>query len=171
MTTLQRSWNSVKGHEPGAFVWNTQVPPFVVTPLFVPYNRVSSTAGVLMSLRIDGASGPGYLVGPSGGLQPAGVQVESRGAHGSDCFHGTQSLSLSLRHAVPVGNWFLRLSYKDANGFDAMIGGEQVTFTRGNGALVIPYSLSTAFSIVSLVVPSTASACVTTVAVEAPVVK
>ncbi len=172
---LTTSWDLVKAQDPHAFIWNTAVPPYVVTPLFTPYNRVDSTVGLLLPVRVDAPSGAGYLVGLTGELVPASVQVQGRAvlpaprcvaAQGS-----ARTVTLALGNAVPVGNWFLRLSYTGSSGFIGSIGDEQVSFAKGPGAFVMPDSPPFVMRTITVNMPAGAAVCVTGADIEAPVAR
>jgi hypothetical protein len=189
---LRQTWGQVQGKEAHPFVWNTQVPSFVLTPLFAPYNRVETTAGLLMDLRIDGTRGAGYLVSPDGRLIPATAMVISRAEIGSPTagpastprsISGTDSAgglclarqatdrieSVALSGAIPPGNWFLRLGYTGSSGFSTKIGGQPVHFARGRGEFVFPDSPSVGTSDFSIKIPTGEAACITEADFEAPV--
>ncbi len=176
MQTLRQSWQRVQTATAHPFIWDTQVPPSVVTPVFSPFNRISTTAALLMPLRLDAASGQGYVVNGVGGLVPARVTVVSRAAVGAapTCLApsaSAHSVSVSLGHAVPVGNWFLRLSYTRSTGFTGNFGGERVQFAQGRGAFVIPDAQPKVYSAVTFIVPAGASACISGADIEAPVAR
>jgi hypothetical protein len=129
-----------------------------------------------MPLRLDAASGQGYVVNEVGGLVPARVSVVSRAALGAGpvCLAPrptAHSVRVPLGHAVPVGNWFLRLSYTRSTGFIGNLGGEHVQFAQGGGAFVIPDAQPKVYSAVTFIVPAGASACISGAEIEAPVAR
>ncbi|HEY1826984.1 MAG TPA: hypothetical protein VGF87_03140, partial [Acidimicrobiales bacterium] len=172
VATLSSSWQQVLAQHPDAFIWNTQVPPFVVTPLFVPYNRVGSTAGLLVHLTLDAAHGPGYVATATGALVPASVNVAGSAALGKPaCFASqptSRAVSVRLRQAVPVGNWFLRLRYAQASGFTGVLGGQPVPFARGSGTFLVPDSTPSVSTAITFTLPAHASVCITAADLEAP---
>lgn len=173
---LGRSWNRVQAQSPHPFIWNTEVPGVIISPLFTPYNRVATTAGLLIDLRVDSIRGTGYLVSDDGNLVPASVNVVSRASLGrrTSCFSPrtrSRTASVALNAVVPDGNWFLRVSYSRSSGFSTTVDGAPVHFAKGSGGFLTPDSADIGKSTFSIKVPAEASACLTAAAVEAPVAR
>ncbi len=173
---LGQSWSRVQAQSHHPFVWNTEVPGVIISPLFTPYNRVASTAGLLINLRVDSIRGTGYLVSDDGNLVPAEVNVVSRAnlsGRASCLSRRTTSwtTSVALNSAIPEGNWFLRVSYTRSSGFSTTVDGAPVHFTKGSGGFLTPDSADIGKSTFSIKVPAGASACLTAAAVEAPVAR
>jgi hypothetical protein len=176
LATLRHAWDVAQASSTHPFVWDTQVPPFVLTPIFAPFNRVATTVGLLVPLRMDATQGQGYLVDTSGDLLPTSVTVVSRAALAgrTGCLSArpaARTVSVPVHPLVHPGNWFLRLRYGRSSGFWAAARGQRVRLARGSGAFVIPYSTTSATSSISLTIPPGASACLAQVVLELPVAR
>jgi hypothetical protein len=169
---VTQTWHAARAAHADAFVWDTEVPSFVVTPLFVPYNRVSTTVGLMLPLRIDGTAGQGYVINNAGDLTAASPRVVSRARPA--CVHpgrSSRAAVLSLRTPIPSGNWFLRLRYVRSSGFTATIGGVAETFSGGSGTFLMVDSPPAGTTSVSIDLPARAGLCVSSADFEAPVVQ
>jgi hypothetical protein len=172
--TLASSWSRVERAEPRAFVWNIRGPNFLL-PFLLGYDRVATTSGYLMNLRIDATSGPGYIPTASGELVPATASVVSRAmvSAGTSACIGPQRSSRILRvplgTVVPSGNWFLRMHYARSSGFSTSLNRTTVRVEPGSGVLLVPDEGSIGSATLSVTVPRGASLCVTRADFEAPV--
>jgi hypothetical protein len=182
---VEQSWSQIQKSSAHPFVWDTVVPSYVLTPLFAPYDRVATTAGLLVNLRIDQATGQGYLANDAGDLVPAVPSIVSQAliaqspassstagpTAGGLCIAGntrSRTLRVPLSTSVPAGNWFLRLRFVDSSGFSTRVSGEPVRFVKGNGSFLVPDSASIGKSSFSFAVPADSSVCVVSAAFEAP---
>ena len=69
---------AVSRADPSAFIWDEPAPWFVLTSKFAPYNRLSTTVGlVIPGLRFDSRSGSGYLIESDGLIVPAASRTVS----------------------------------------------------------------------------------------------
>jgi hypothetical protein len=168
---VAQTWRAATAAHADAFVWDTQVPNYVVTPLFVPYNRVSTTVGLLLSLRVDAVAGHGYVIGDNGALTAAIPSVVSRAR--PTCLRSqpsSRTAVLALRTPVPSGNWFLRVRYDRSSGFTATIAGQSVTFAKGSGSFLIVDTPPVGTATASIDLPARSGLCVSSADFEAPVV-
>ena len=125
---MNNAWSAVSRANGDSFVWDTDVPGFVVDPVFSPFNKVAPTLGMVIGgIRIDAPAGRGYLITEAGALVPAtgrvmASQVASSAAPGvsssTACFGGAASrkLRVHLDHVVPRGRWFIRIHYTRSGG-------------------------------------------------------
>ena len=147
---LQSAWVDVSRHHRLAFVWDTAVPPFVLSPNFQPVNKVSTTMGLVIGgLRIDRGSGPGFLVVGDGSLIPASSQVLATQAASSAepgvpspsaCFGSGQAkrmVHVLFDHEVRRGSWFVRIAYRGSRGEILGINSTETVFLpKGDGMVL-----------------------------------
>jgi hypothetical protein len=178
---MAASWARIKQTDAHAFVWNTEGPKFLI-PFLLGYNRVATTTGSLVDLKIDATSGQGYVADANGTLVPATPDVVSRaelgssggGATGGACVSAgspDRLLRVRLSAVVPAGSWFLRLAFTHSSGFTISLNRNPVALTRGSGTLLEPDEASIESSQLSLRVPLRASLCISHADFEAPVAK
>jgi hypothetical protein len=170
LDNVAQTWRAATASHADAFVWDTQVPNYVVTPLFVPYNRVSTTVGLLLSLRIDATAGQGYLIGDNGALSAATPSVVSRAR--PVCVRPqrtSRTAVLALATPLPSGNWFLRVRYDRSSGFTASVAGQPVTLAKGSGSFLIVDNPPGGTTTAPIDLPARAGLCVSSADFEAPV--
>jgi hypothetical protein len=186
---LAASWTQIQQKATHPFVWDVRTPNYFI-PFFLGYDRVATTSGVLINLRIDATQGQGYIPSVTGALVPATADVVSRAVVGSTlatpavtvgpaapaqlCISAgasSRTLHVPLGTVVPEGNWFLRLGYTQSSGFTTSIDRSPVRVAPGRGALLVPDNDGIGRSEVSLQVPAGASLCVLRADIEAPVAR
>jgi hypothetical protein len=125
---VDAAWAAVSHAHPDAFVWDTDVPAFVLAPVFSPYNKVTSTLGLVIGgLKVDAGAGRGYLVTGDGSLVPAkgrvlASQVASSVEPGvpspTACVDeaAASQVRVHFDHIIPRGHWFIRIRYSRSNG-------------------------------------------------------
>jgi hypothetical protein len=144
------SWSLAQTKYANPFVWDTQVPAFVQAPVFTPYDRVATTVGLLIPLRIDAPAGQGLILSDTGTLVRATRRVVSRAVinggseSASQCFPPkarARYAGFPLTATVPAGYWFVRIRYQDSSGFESLVNLFQVEFPKGSGEIVVPMVL------------------------------
>jgi hypothetical protein len=170
------SWSLAETKYAKPFVWDTEVPEVVQQAIFAPYDRVATTVGLLVPLRIDAPAGQGLLMRGDGTLVPAVSHVVSRAmvnggaAAASVCLRPrTQSriAGFALTSTVPAGYWFVRIRYQHSSGFGASVNLFAVDFPRGSGQVVVPMILPRTTAL-TIDLPAGQSICVAGADVETP---
>ena len=175
------TWEKVKVRQPTAFIWNTDVPSYVLAGIFAPYNRVASTIGLVVGgLRFDSVYGPSYFVAPDGRLVPARSGVISRVSPtstvvgdpvGRTCLPSSKSSTLNalpMTNTVPKGDWFVRVNYTGSSGFTMTFDDQILNLTKHDGSILMPWFFPTSTKVFGFVLPKNASICLS-LDVERPV--
>lgn len=178
---VRDSWQTVSKREPTAFVWDSEVPAYVLAPIFSPYNHVSSTVGLVVTgIRMDATHGPGYLVRSDGELQLARRAVIANlepGAvtapvgQGEICLARSDTAKLyaiPLTATVPKGDAFVRITYSKSSGFSMVFDSQTLHLGKGDGSLLVPWTYSAGSSVFGFALPARSSICLS-IDVEHPV--
>ena len=178
VANVRKSWQIVSGQQPSAFVWNSAVPAYVLSAAFSPFNRVSSTVGLVVTgIRIDAAQGQGYMVAYDGQLQPAHREVVASLAarvvtrQGQICLGPTDTAklyALPLTARVPKSELFVRVGYSQSSGFPMTFDGQTLSIPKGSGALLVPWTYYTASAVYGFALPAHSSVCLS-LDVERPI--
>ena len=181
VTNVRDSWQDVSGQDPSAFVWDSAVPAYVLSDVFSPYNRLSGTAGLVVTgIRMDATHGTGYMVTYDGQLQPARRQVIASLApsavttttgEGQICMGPADTAKLyaiPLTARVPKSDPFIRVGYTKSSGFSMTFDSQTLHLPKGDGTLLVPWTYSAASSVFGFALPAHASVCLS-LDVEQPV--
>jgi hypothetical protein len=143
-----RSWATRASSSRGAFLWDTEINPTVVTSAFFPYDTASVTVGRLHpEVRFDEWGGPGYLLRSDGSVVRATAVTQAVGivnerAACADLHHGAARIVVPLEHRVNgAKHWFGLVSYQSATRVVALQSdGTTVVFPRGRGTLITSFT-------------------------------
>lgn len=154
---MRASWQQVSRADPVAFIWDEPAPSFVLSSSFAPYNRLSTTVGLVVpGIRFDSGSGNGYLIGSDGRVVPAASRTVSTllpftGGLASDpedhcLWAGSLSeLALPLSRRLPIGEWIVSIRYQTV---------ADATVIFGDGSVRIPKGLRSIFAPVATTAPT-----------------
>jgi hypothetical protein len=148
---LETAWTRIAHDHRPVFLWDTTVPPFVLNPLFRPYNKVSETMGLVLSgLHIGTGVGQGYVVTPQGSLVPASARVIATQAASSAapgvpdrtaCIvggAGAHPVHILFDRVLPRGSWFVRIAYDGSRGQQLTVGDLGSPYlAKGSGAVLL----------------------------------
>ena len=173
VTNVRDSWQDVSGQKPSAFVWDSVVPAYVLSDAFSPYNRLSGTAGLVVTgMRMDATHGTGYMVTYDGQLQPAHRQViaslapnavnNTAAGQGEICLgpaDTTKLYAIPLTARVPKSDQFIRVGYTKSSGFSMTFDDQTLHLAKGDSSLLMPWTYSSASSVFGFALPAHASVC------------
>ena len=171
---VQVTWERVSSTQPAPFIWDTVAPGFVLGSNFGPYNRLSTTIGLVVpGLRFDQPAGAGYVVDYYGKVIPAHTVVAGSGKLAGSalgnvpvdagCFstlHRSTKFVLSLDRAVPPGQWFVRIHYFGRTSVAMHIDDTVVPVVAAGKDTVAPLTLATQTTGLTVGLPKGASGCI-----------
>jgi hypothetical protein len=171
LANVHASWQRVSRADPAAFLWDVPAPWFVLSSSFAPYNRLSTTVGLVVpGLRFDSPRGNGYLIGSDGRIVPAASRTVStllpfNGDLGSvpsgHCLlpGPLTQLALPLSRALPIGQWIVSIQYLTPANATILIGDRSVVIPKGNRSIRVPAATTAPTHEIVLRAPARAPIC------------
>jgi len=152
LANVRTSWQRVSRADPSPFIWDEPAPSFVLSSSFAPYNKLSTTVGlVIPGLRFDPTSGSGYLIGPDGRMVPAAAAPrmvstllpftgDLATGPGGRCLRpgSLTELALPLSRTLPSGQWIANIQYQTVADATMLLGESTVPIPKGLGSIRAP---------------------------------
>jgi hypothetical protein len=148
LTSVATSWQQVSHTDPTAFIWDEPAPWFVLSSNFAPYNRLSTTVGLVVpGLRFGSPSGNGYLIGSDGRIVPAAASRtvstllpftgDLATNPGGRCLQpgSLTELALPLSRTLPRGQWIVSIHYQTVADATVLLGESTVPIPKGLGSI------------------------------------
>ncbi len=150
LANVRSSWQHISRTDPTAFIWDEPAPWFVLSSNFAPYNRLSTTVGLVVpGLRFDSRRGNGFLITSDGRMVPATPRTVSSllpftgdvaTRPGGRCLRpgSLTELALPLDRTVPAGQWITSVQSMTTANATVLLGNQTIPIPKGLRSMLWP---------------------------------